>query len=86
MFQCCVPAVSLVTNNIFDFKLMKMSVEEMKMEAVKKINQLQNEQAVKEILNHLETLNKDSGLKKSSADDLFEEAQKKYDNLLKRLA
>lgn len=46
-----------------------MSVEEMKLEAVKKINQLQNEQAVKEILNHLETLDDNAKLNKLSADE-----------------
>lgn len=63
-----------------------MSVEEMKSEAVKRINQLQSEQAIKEILNHLETLDGTDESKKISADDVFKEAQKKYDNLLKRLA
>lgn len=67
-----------------EVKNLAMSVEEMKKEAVKKINQLQSEKAVKEILNHLEKVGVINN--ETNADDVFAEAQRKYDSLLKRLA
>ena len=58
----------------------------MKSEAIKRINQLQSEEAIKAVLMQLEILHSDKEFEKLSADDVFEEALNKYDNLLKRLA
>jgi hypothetical protein len=63
-----------------------MSVEEMKKEAVQKINELHTEEAVREILEYVEKLHSVEEQKKVTAKSVFNEAQEKYDNLLKKLA
>ncbi len=59
-----------------------MSVAEMKVKAIEKLAALQDEAAVKEILEHLEKLN----AKKFDADDFFKKASEQYGDVLKKLA
>lgn len=64
--------------NIFD-----MSVEEMKKEAISKINALKDEAALKEILDHLLKLSKGENYILSGQ---YESIKEKYSAVLKRLA
>jgi hypothetical protein len=59
-----------------------MSVAEMKVKAIEKLAALQDEAAVKEILEHLEKLN----AKKFDADDFFKKTSEQYGEVLKKLA
>ena len=59
-----------------------MSVAEMKVKAIEKLAALQDEAAVKEILEHLEKLN----TKKFDADAFFKKASEQYSDVLKKLA
>jgi hypothetical protein len=59
-----------------------MSVAEMKVKAFEKLAALQDEAAVKEILEHLEKLN----AKKFDTDAFFKKTSEQYGDVLKKLA
>lgn len=60
-----------------------MSVEEMKKEAIQRINALNDEDALKEILDHLSKVSKGEYFVLS---DHYDNIKQKYGNVLKRLA
>lgn len=62
-----------------------MSIAEMKLAAINEISKLEDEQAVKEILDHLSKISLNEN-KKFEADDFFKDASKKYDDVLQKLA
>lgn len=63
-----------------------MSVAEMKVKAIEKLAALQNEAAVKEILEHLEKLNESEKQKAYDLSRHFTDLSKRYDETLKKLA
>lgn len=60
-----------------------MSVEEMKKEAIQRINALNNEDALKEILDHLLKVSKGENYVLSAH---YDSIKQQYSNVLKRLA
>jgi hypothetical protein len=60
-----------------------MSVAEMKIEAISQIARLTEEESLKEILAHLEKLNKRDALNLSQH---YADIKEKYDDVLKKLA
>ncbi|MBS1509427.1 MAG: hypothetical protein JST86_01200 [Bacteroidetes bacterium] len=62
-----------------------MSVAEMKLAAINEISKLENEAEIKEILDHLAKLSKESHTKFDTS-GFFEMASKKYDDILQKLA
>jgi hypothetical protein len=63
-----------------------MSVAEMKLAAIKEIVELEDERAVKVMLEFLTKLSEQKDEKKNSVIDLFNEVNEKYGNVLRRLA
>jgi len=64
-----------------------MSVAEMKVKAMNHLVQLENESAVQAILAHLEKLTRQENESRADKiDAYFDEAVKKYDTVLKKLA
>ena len=62
-----------------------MSVAEMKLAAINEISKLNNEAAVKEILEHLAKISKTEN-SKLNAEGFFDKASEKYDDILQKLA
>jgi hypothetical protein len=62
-----------------------MSVAEMKLAAINEITKLDNEPAVKEILEHLEKLNSNAK-DKFDTDAFFKKAAEQYGDVLQKLA
>ncbi len=62
-----------------------MSVAEMKLAAINQITNLEDENAVKEILEHLAKL-KSVAKEKFDADSFFNKSVDKYDDVLRKLA
>jgi hypothetical protein len=62
-----------------------MSVAEMKLAAINEISKLNNEAAVKEILDHLIKISKAENTK-FDTEAFFEKAAEKYDDILQKLA
>jgi hypothetical protein len=62
-----------------------MSVAEMKLAAINEISKLDNEAAVKEILEHLAKISKAENAK-FDTEAFFDKASKKYDDILQKLA
>jgi len=62
-----------------------MSVAEMKLAAINEISKLNNEAAVKEILDHLAKISKAEN-SKFDTEAFFEKASQKYDDILQKLA
>jgi predicted Zn-ribbon and HTH transcriptional regulator len=64
-----------------------MSVAEMKVKAMNHLVQLEDENSVKEILEHLEKIaDAKSRERKEVIENIFQEAKEKYGNTLKKLA
>ncbi len=63
-----------------------MSVAEMKVKSIEKLAALQDEAAVKEILEHLEKLNESEKQKAYDLSRHFGDLSKRYDETLKKLA
>jgi threonine aldolase len=62
-----------------------MSIAEMKLAAINEIGKLEDEKAVKEILEHLAKISKNEN-KKYDTDAFFQKASEKYDDVLQKLA
>jgi len=62
-----------------------MSVAEMKLAAINEISKLNNEAAIKEILEHLAKISMEENTK-FDTEAFFEKASKKYDDILQKLA
>ncbi|MBK8522550.1 MAG: hypothetical protein WAT20_09480 [Ferruginibacter sp.] len=62
-----------------------MSIAEMKLAAINQIGKLDDEKAVKEILEHLAKISSNEN-KKFDADVFFQKASEKYDDVLQKLA
>lgn len=63
-----------------------MSVAEMKLEAINKISRLSGENALKEIIQHIDQLEALEKENKVGMQQIFEEATVQYGNTLKKLA
>jgi len=61
-----------------------MSIAEMKLAAINEIGKLNDEKAVKEILEHLAKISNNE--KKFDTDAFFQKASEKYDDVLQKLA
>ncbi len=61
-----------------------MSIAEMKLAAINEIGKLDDEKAVKEILEHLAKISGNEN-KKFDADAFFQKASEKYDDVLQKL-
>lgn len=57
----------------------------MKLAAINEINKLDDENTIKEILNHLVEISKASN-KKFNAESFFDKTAEKYDDILQKLA
>ena len=66
-------------------KLFVMSVAEMKLAAINEIGKLNDEGAVKEILEHLVRISKENNTR-FNTDVFFDKASEKYDDVLRKLA
>jgi hypothetical protein len=62
-----------------------MSIAEMKLAAINQIGKLDDEKAVKEILEHLAKISSNEN-KKFDTDVFFQKASEKYDDVLQKLA
>jgi hypothetical protein len=62
-----------------------MSVAEMKLAAINEISKLNNEAAIKEILEHLAKISMEENTK-FDPEAFFDKASKKYDDILQKLA
>lgn len=62
-----------------------MSIAEMKLAAINEIGKMEDEKALKEILEHLAKISSD-GNKKFDADEFFRKTSEKYGDVLQKLA